>query len=227
MNGRTATLIGATGLIGSHLFQLLKEDKTFDATRLLVRRPFQQNDPGVEVKLIAFDDHESFKLGIEGSSVVFCTIGTTQKKVNGNKEAYRKIDFDIPVKAASFCKETGCNTFVLVSSVGADSNSKNFYLRLKGEVEDAVKKEGLKSIHIMRPSILLGNRREFRLGENIGKIAMQAFSFLLFGKMKKYKPIHAKDVAQAMLNAGRQNKEGSFVYEGPELFALSKGKFAD
>lgn len=225
MNAKTATLIGATGLIGSHLLQFLKEDKTFDTIRLLVRRSFQQNDPMVEVKLIDFADHESFKLGIEGSDVVFCAVGTTQKKVNGNKEAYRKIDYDIPVKAARFCKETGGNTFVLVSSVGADSKSNNFYLKLKGEVEDAVKKEGLKSVHIMRPSILLGNRKEFRLGENIGKIAMQAFSFLLFGKMKKYKPIAAKDVAVSMVNAARQNKEGFFVYEGPVLLALAKGEF--
>jgi uncharacterized protein YbjT (DUF2867 family) len=118
---------------------------------------------------VDFNDAESFRLALEGSDVVFCAIGTTQKKVKGDKEAYRKVDYNITVNAAKFCKLNSCETFVLVSSVGANSKSKNFYLKLKGEVEDAVKSVGLKSVHIMRPSVLLGDRKEFRLGEKISK----------------------------------------------------------
>ena len=159
-------------------------------------------------------DAESLMLAIEGSDVVFCTVGTTNKKVKGDKEAYRKVDYDIPVKAARFCKMRGCETFVLVSAVGANSKSSNFYLKLKGEVEDAVKGTGLRSIHIMRPSMLLGDRKEFRLGEKIAKVLMKATSFLWPGK---YKPVHAADVAKAMIVAARENKEGFFVYEEPRL----------
>ena len=138
-----ATVIGATGLIGGYLLELLLKDDHFDSVRVLVRRPFQPDHPKLEKKLVDFTDAESFRLALEGSDVVFCSIGTTQKKVKGDKEAYRKIDYDITVNAARFCKLNGCETFVFVSSVGASSKSKNFYLKLKGEIEDAVKAIGL------------------------------------------------------------------------------------
>src|SRR5205814_8206033 len=106
--------------------------------------------------------------------------------VKGDKTAYRKVDHDIPVNAARFCKMTGCKIFVLVSSVGANSKSKNFYFKLKGEVEDAVKQSGVETIHIMRPSMLLGKHNDFRLGEKIGQPLMKIFSFLI---PSTYKPI--------------------------------------
>src|SRR5260221_7269957 len=175
MSAKTATIIGVTGLIGGYLYEALKQDKTYEAIRLIVRRPFVKDNDRTEVKLVDFNDAESFKLAIDGSDVVFCAIGTTQKKVKGDKAAYRKIDYDIPLKTARFCKETGCETFILVSSVGANGKSNSFYLKLKGEVEDAIKATGLRSFHIMRPSMLLGDRKEFRLGEKIGKPLITAF----------------------------------------------------
>ena len=138
MEQTTVAVISATGLIGSHLVEQLQQDKAFDTIRVLVRRPANFTHPKVEVKLVNFQDYESFKLAIDGSRVVFCAVGTTQQKVKGDEAAYRKVDFDIPVNAARICAETGCEKFLLVSSVGADSQSKNFYLRLKGEVEEAV-----------------------------------------------------------------------------------------
>ncbi|MBD0332392.1 MAG: NAD(P)H-binding protein [Chitinophagaceae bacterium] len=222
MNERIATVIGATGLIGSYLVELLKSDIYFSTIRVIVRRPFDKQDKKIEVKLIDFTDHEAFKLSIKGSDSVFCAVGTTQKKVRGDKEAYRKVDYDIPVLAAQFCKETGCNNFLLVSSVGADSKSNNFYLQLKGKVEDAVKKQNISSTNIFHPSILLGNRSESRPGERIGQIAMQVFSFALLGGWNKYKPIHAKDVATAMLQAAKIQRQGFNVYEYSEIKALSE-----
>jgi uncharacterized protein YbjT (DUF2867 family) len=174
--------------------------------------------PKLEKKLVDFNDSDSLLVAIDNSSVVFCAVGTTQKKVKGDKEAYRKVDYDIPVKAARFSKVTGCETFVIVSSIGANSKSNNFYLKLKGEVEDAVKEVGLKSVHIMRPSMLLGERKEFRLGEKIGTPVMKGISFLL---PPKYKPIQAKMVAIAMLNAAKENKEGFFVNEYGEIRTLN------
>jgi uncharacterized protein YbjT (DUF2867 family) len=207
---KTVTLIGVTGLVGGYLYELLKQDKSFDTIRLLVRRPMLKDDDRTEIKLIDFNDGESLLIAISGSDVVLCTVGTTQRKVKGNKEAYRKVDYDIPVKAARFCKMTGCETFVLISAAGANSKSRNFYLKLKGEVEEAVKEIGLKSVHIIQPSMLLGDRKEFRLGEKIAKVAMTAFSFLI---PTKYKPVHAKNVAKTMLAAAKENKEGVFVYD--------------
>ena len=218
MSTKTATIIGATGLIGGELLNLILNDDYFEAVRVLVRRPFNRNNPKLEKKLVDFNDNDSLLVALDNSDIVFCAVGTTQKKVKGDKEAYRKIDYDIPVHAARFCKMTGCKTFVFVSSVGANSKSNNFYLKLKGEVEDAVKEVGLESVHIMRPSMLLGNREEFRFGEKIGSPLMKAFSFLL---PSKYKPIEATDVAKAMIRASKETKKGFFVYEYNEIRKLN------
>ena len=210
----TATIVGSTGLIGNYLLEQLLQNEYFDTVKILIRRPIEFTHPKLEKKLVDFTDMESLRLALEGSDVIFCTIGTTQKKVKGAKEAYRKIDYDIPVKLATLGKLTGCETFVLVSSVGADSKSNNFYLKLKGELEDAIKKVGIKSVHIMRPSILLGDRKEFRLGEKIGKGFMSAISFLV---PSKYKPIHARDVAKTMVSSAKMKKEGFYIYSYTEI----------
>ena len=115
-------------------------------------------------------------------------------------------------------KRSVAKKFIIVSSVGADSKSKTFYLKLKGELEDAIHAIGLDTVHIMRPSMLLGERKDFRLGEKIGKGIIPAISFLL---PSKYKPIHAMKVAKAMLAAAKKNKEGFFVYEYQEIKKLS------
>jgi uncharacterized protein YbjT (DUF2867 family) len=224
MAEKIASIVGATGLIGSHLYELLKEDRSFQVIRLIVRRPVSKGDPSTEVKLVDFNDAESIMLAIEGSDVVFCTVGTTKKKVRGDKEAYRAVDYDIPVRLARFAKMRGCEHFILVSAIGANSKSSNFYLRLKGEVEEAVKEAGLNSVHILRPSMLLGHREEFRLGEKIGKTLMKATSFLWPARLR---PVHARDVARAMLAISKQNRPGYFVYEYTGIKTLAKtGKVA-
>src|SRR4030095_12649157 len=128
-NFMIATIIGATGLIGNYLLHELLNDPFYDIIKILIRRPLDITHPKLEKKIVDFNDSDSLLVAIDNSDVVFCAVGTTQKKVKGDKEAYRKVDYDIPVKAARFCKETGCNTFVLISSVGASSKSKTFYLR--------------------------------------------------------------------------------------------------
>ena len=127
------------------------------------------------------------------------------------------MDFDIPVHAARFSKMVDCNCFVVVSSVGANSKSKNFYLQLKGEMEEAVNATGIDSIHIMRPSMLLGDRKESRPAEAFGKIAMQGLSFFMAGIFHKYKPIHAKLVAKAMIAVAKKREEGVFIYEFDQM----------
>lgn len=213
----TATLIGATGLIGGYLLDELLNDPFYVRVRILIRRPMDFTHPKLEKKIVDFNDNDSLLVALNNSDVVFCAIGTTTKKVKGDKAAYRKIDFDIPVKLTRFCKMTGCEKFILVSSVGANSKSNVFYLKLKGETDEAVKEAGLKTVHIMRPSTLLGERKESRLAENIGKAVMTTLPFLI---PSKYKAIHGKDVAKAMLALSKQNKEGYFVHENAAIKKL-------
>lgn len=215
----TATLVGATGLIGGYLLEELLNDPYFDTVRILIRRPLDITHPKLEKKIVDFNDSDSLLVALSNSDVLFCAIGSTMKKVKGDKEAYRKIDFDIPVKLARFCKMTGCEKFILVSSAGANSKSRNFYQRLKEETEEAVKSVGLNTVHIMRPSLLLGERKEFRLGENIGKAVMTSLSFLI---PEKYKAIQGKDVAKVMLALAKNKNEGIFVHENSEIRGLSK-----
>ena len=219
MSERTATLIGATGLVGGELLSLLLDDNYFRKVRILVRRPFTMNHPKLERKLVDFSDADSVLVGLDESDVVFCTIGTTMKKVRGNKEVYRKIDYDITINIARYCKIMNCKNYIVVSAVGADSGSRNFYLNLKGEVEDILKKVGIESTYIMRPSMLLGKRNEFRFGERIAIPLIKKIAFLL---PSKYKPIEARDVARAMLAAAKRHEKGFFICEYKKMKQLGR-----
>ena len=183
MKEKTATILGSTGLIGSKLLELLLDDKNYKVIRVIVRRPVKFNNPSVQTEVIDFSDTESFKKAIAGSDAIFCAVGTTQKKVKGDRTAYYKVDYDIPVNTARFCEETGCPVFSLVSSVGADSKSKNFYLKLKGEVEDKIREMNIESVSIFRPSMLLGKRKEFRFAEEVTKqVQLRSHFFFLKNK---------------------------------------------
>lgn len=219
MSEKTATLIGATGLVGGELLSLLLDDDYFRKVRILIRRPFTMNHPKLEKKLVDFTDADSLLVDLDESDTVFCSIGTTMNKVKRNKEAYRKIDYDIPVNIARYCKIMNCKNYIVVSAIGADSKSRNFYLKLKGEVEDIVKKVGLESTYIMRPSMLLGKRNEFRFGERMAIPVFKKISFLL---PSKYKPIEARDVAKAMLAAAKRHEQGFFVCEYKEMKRLGR-----
>ena len=217
MKVKTAAILGATGLIGSHLVELLKNDREYDVIKVIVRRPVAIDHPKISVNVIDFTDESAFKSAIAESDAVFCAVGTTNRKVKGDKAAYRKVDFDIPVKAAKFCEQTGCNTFLLVSSIGANSNSGNFYLKLKGEVEDAVGTLNIQSISVFRPSFLLGERQENRSGEKIAKALSSSLSFLF---PSRYKPINAFDVARSMVSASVKNIPGFRIYQYNEMISL-------
>lgn len=217
MGQKTAALIGATGLIGSNLLKLMQNDDHFTEIRVMARRSLEVNHPKVKVYVIDFSNQAAFKSAIAGCDTVFVAIGTTQKKVQGDRNAYRKVDYDIPVNAARFCAETGCKSFLLVSSVGADSRSSNFYLKLKGEVEDKVKTLGIPSVSIFRPSMLLGNRQESRPMETVAQVISKPLSFLF---PSKYKPIAASDVALAMAAADKQGKPGFHIYHFKEMMSL-------
>jgi uncharacterized protein YbjT (DUF2867 family) len=214
MAQKTAALIGATGLIGAQILHQLLEDPYFSNINVLVRRPIDLAHPKVKVILLDFADEAAYQAAITGSDVVFCSVGTTLKQVNGDMVAYRKIDYDIPVNAARFCAATACPKFLLVSSIGADSQSRNFYLKLKGEVEEKVGSLGLPSVSIFRPSMLVGQRAEFRLGERIGQVVMGVLAFLI---PAQYKAIDVKTVAAAMVAVAKKETKGVQFYTYGEM----------
>lgn len=214
--------MGSTGMIGSYLLDLLLTDDYFDTVRILVRSPKSKTDPKMEVKLVNYNDRESVKLALEGTDVIFCCIGTTQKNVKGDKELYRKIDFDIPLNAARLGKEVDCKKMILVSSIGANSKSNTFYLKLKGDLEDALQSVGMETIHIMQPSMLLGQRVEHRGSERIWQGIMKILSPLFINGLAKYKAIHGKAVAIAMVNAAKKEGKGFFRYTYKEIKKLEE-----
>jgi uncharacterized protein YbjT (DUF2867 family) len=218
MAQKTATLVGATGLIGSQILQQLLEDPDFTIIKVLVRRPFDLTHPKVQLILLDFADEAAYQAAIAGSDVVFCSVGTTLKQVNGDMVAYRKIDYDIPVNAARFCAAMACPKFLLVSSIGANTQSRNFYLKFKGEVEEKVGSLGLPTVSIFRPSMLLGQRAEFRLGERIGQVLMRALGFLI---PAQYKAIDVKTVAKAMVTVAKKDTVGVQFYTYAEMMSLT------
>ncbi len=213
-----AAVIGASGLIGGHIVNILAKQDHFQEVVILVRKNIPVSSPKIRQVIVDFEDYKQFQQAMEGCEIVFCSVGTTQAKVKGDMQAYRKVDYDIPVNAARFASDLGCRHFLLVSSVGADANSSNFYLKLKGEVENEISAFVLPAFSVFRPSMLLGQRSEFRLGERIGQFLMKALSFLI---PSKYKPIEAADVALAMVNASlKPSITGKTIFEYKEMRSL-------
>lgn len=222
MNEQTAVIIGASGLIGNHLVEQMLADEYFGTVRVLVRRGLAFTHPKLQQVIANFNDFNDFKNKFGKGDIIFCCIGTTQKKVNGDKTAYEKIDHDIPVNAAQIGIDHGFKKFLIVSSIGANALSNNFYLRLKGKTEHAVKQFPFKSISIFRPSILLGKRREARPAEKTGQVFMQALSFLFAGSFKKYHPIKASNVANAMIAESKLSRPGVTILEYKEMMEITR-----
>ena len=213
MHRKTAVVLGATGLVGRHLVQELLENEFFSKVRILVRRTISIQHPKADIQMVNFKDEKDIAAKLDIGDVIFCCVGTTRKKVKGNKTAYRQVDYDIPIITARLGVQHGFSQYFLVSAVGANPLSANFYLQLKGCVEEDVAAFPFEAIHIFRPSVLLGKREEFRPGERIGAAFMKTFSFLLNGSWRKYKPIHAAQVAHAMVTIANAGIPGVHVHE--------------
>ena len=220
MNEQTAVIIGASGLIGNHLVEQMLPDEYFSTVRVLVRRSLPVNHPKLQQAIVDFNDMDDYTDKFGKGDIIFCCVGTTQKKVKGDKIAYEKVDHDMPVNAAQIGIDNDFRKILIVSSIGANPISNNFYLRLKGKMEKDVKQFPFRSISIFRPSILLGKRNESRPGEKIGQIFMQAFSFLLIGSIKKYRPVKAENVAKAMIAESKKEGLGIHILEYHEMEKL-------
>lgn len=214
MSAQTAVVLGATGMIGSQVLELLLNDDTFSKVRVLVRRPLNIQHPKLETEVCNFSNFDEFKTKLGRGDCIFCCIGTTNANVKGDKQLYRTIDFDIPVNAARFGKEAGFQQYLLVSALGADSSSRIFYSRLKGEVEEVIATFQYRSFHVFRPGLLLGNRKENRPGERFMQLIAKPLSFLF---PVNSKPIEGAVVAKAMITAAKNGKEGLHYYKYKEM----------
>ena len=209
-----AIVTGATGLVGNSLLTQLLEDPYFTKVISISRRDSGIKHTKLSQYIGPLDDPEFLKTNIKGD-ILFCCVGTTIKKA-GSKEAFKRVDLEIPVLMGEIALENQVSAICVVSSIGANANGSNFYLRTKGEMENAILNLGFKKTTIVRPSMLLGNRKEFRFGEEIGKLVMIPSNFLLFGRFKKYRAIKAETVARAMIIIQMKNISGR-IFESDQL----------
>ena len=219
---KTALIIGSTGLIGSHLLDLLLESQEYEKVITFVKRDSGIQHPKLKQHIIDFDKPDTYKELVVGDDF-FCSIGTTIKKA-GSQDAFRKVDFEYPKQFASLAQQNKVNQFLIITSLGADANSSNFYLKTKGEIQDFLKNCAFESISILQPSLLLGNRTEFRLGEKMGVYFMKLFSFLFIGNLKKYKAIQSEAVAKAMFIIAQKNYKGFQIIESDSIQEIANKK---
>lgn len=196
--GKIAILLGATGLTGNILLNKLLLDERYDKVVVISRKSTGLHHPKLVERNGDILDLKKFKDDFKGDEV-FCCIGTTAKNTP-DRSLYKKIDHGIPAEAAKLAKTNQIHTFLVISALGANSKSSIFYNKIKGEMEESVLTQKIPNTYILRPSIILGNRNEKRFGERIGILIIQLISFLLIGKLKKYRAIEADKIAQAMIN---------------------------
>ena len=211
---KTVALFGSTGLIGGEVLKLLINDDDYETINVITRKKVTVQSKKIKNHIIDFSDPEDYKKVIKKGNVIIASIGTTQSKVNFNKTKYRKVDYDILLNIAKACKSNQASSFCFVSSAGANEKSKNFYLGLKGEIENSIMHLALKSCLIFRPSLLLGKRNEFRFGEIIAQKIMPLFSFLM---KSNYKPIKATDVAKSIVSESKKVSQGNKIYHYSEM----------
>lgn len=198
---KSALLAGSTGLIGRFCLNILLKNNVYDNIIIPVRKKTENENEKLYQLIINYDKISDFKNEMKADDI-FCCLGTTMKKA-GSKEEFYKVDFNYVYNLAKLCKNNGAKTFSLISSVGADKNSGNFYLKVKGEIEDAVIKLGYDATNIFRPSFLAGERSESRPGEKAGIFIMKLLAPLLQGPLKKYRAIDAETVAEVMVKAAQ------------------------
>lgn len=215
MSKRTALLLGATGLTGEQCLKELLTSDVYDTVVTITRKPLAVNDHKHQNVVVDFEKLHDYKLHLKADDV-YCTIGTTIAKAGSQKE-FRRIDFEIPKQIAEYALWNGAQRFILCSALGANAQSSIFYNQVKGELEDVLKKMNYKALFIFRPSILLGDRKEERTGEQIGRAFAETFSFLFVGPLKQYKGTPVDVLAKQMVTAGSSDVTGTVVYENTQI----------
>ena len=216
---KTAIVFGSSGLVGQQLVQQLIQNNTYQKIKLFVRKNPNLVNSKIEIIETKFDNFELLSPKIKGDDCFFC-IGTT-KKNSPDKSEYKKIELDLPKRIANLAKQNDIQSFIFVSSGYANSKSSGDYLRFKGLVEEELISLKFNVLGILRPSFLLGNRKEKRIGEKIGIIIFQILSPLMIGPLKRMKPIHVKLVAKAMVKIAQLNLR-KVIFESDEIVKLNQ-----
>ena len=213
---KTAVVFGATGLVGKELVKALLDNNLYGKIVIVARKTLPIVDQKLEQLLLDdFSDLVNFHNRLKANEY-FCCIGTTIKTA-GSQEAFRKVDFEIPLQVAKLAQELRIQNLVIISSIGADAKTGNFYLRTKGEMEHAVKDAYKGNLKIVRPSLLIGDRHEFRFGERVAVFIMKLLGWLFVGPLKKFRGIKARAVANAMIRVTQLPVE-KIIIESDELF---------
>ena len=215
---KTALVFGSSGLVGSHLVRLMNKNSIYKKIKLFVRSTSEIKTSKIEIINTDFNNLSNHKEDINGDDCFFC-IGTT-KKNTPDKDEYRRIEYDIPVEIAKIAKSNSINSFFYVSSGFADPKSSSAYLKNKGQVEEELIKLNFSILGIMRPSFLVGNRKEKRPGEEVGIFFFKIFSPLLLGPLKKMRPIQSEKVAKVMIKVANENLKKT-IFESNEIAELA------
>lgn len=216
MNSRTAVVLGASGLVGGFCLKALVDDADYTRVLTFGRRELPAQMTRAKVTQRVADLSSLSVEDFRGAQDVFSALGTTIRKA-GSQAAFRQVDLELPLRAAQEALKAGAEQFVVVSSVGADPTSKNFYLRTKGELEQELAKLPFRAIHILRPSLLIGKRQEFRLGEGLAIGIAPVLDLFTLGRLRPYHSIRAEVVGRAMVAAAKQGIAGTHVYEYGEI----------
>lgn len=212
---KRAVVFGSTGLVGKELLNELLGNDEFDKVFSVARKDLTVSNPRLEqVRITDFSQLMNLKDKLN-ATIFFCCIGTTIK-IAGSKEAFRQVDLIIPQEIAKLAELLSVPSLVIISSIGASYTSSNFYLRTKGEMEKTVRELYSGNLKIVRPSLLMGQRDEFRFGEKASVGFMKVFGWVFAGPLKKYKGIYAHDVARAMIKIAQLPSE-KVIYESDEL----------
>lgn len=213
MQPRTALVTGATGLVGSRLLALLVGDPVYEHVVTLGRRVPALSGAKLENRLFEDATQATYECG-----VVFCCLGTTIKKA-GSRARFKAVDHDLVLDVARRARAAGTDTFLVVSSLGADPRAGNFYLRTKGEMEAALADVGFARLGIVRPSLLLGSRKESRPGEAVAQAVARVFNPVLVGPLRRYRAVTAEEVAAALVTLDQSDFSGARIVESDELTA--------
>lgn len=222
-----AIVLGASGLVGQKLIECLSTDQRFAGVHAVLRRPFAGFSQKVTVHEFDFQNWDKLRADLQNSAkshefIAFSALGTTIK-VAGSREAFRRVDLDFVFEFAKVAKDLDCEKFGVVSAMGANSHSKIFYNQVKGEMEQALQQLNFNHLVIVRPSLLLGNRSEFRLGEKLATHVTGWLQPLLKGPLKSMRPVEDWRVAHSLIDAVTSNKTGTEILENSQLFS-SEGR---
>lgn len=215
---RSAIVFGATGLVGGYLLNTLLADPLYANVTAVVRRDIGQRHDKLKLLIADLQTINKVKHALTGDDV-FCCLGTTRKKTP-DLDAYYRIDHDYPVRAAELTKAMGASAFVLVSALGANVASRNFYLRMKGETECDVLAVGFERTHLFRPSLLMGSRNEKRWAEELGQGISMFINPLLINGLSKFRSIHIEPLARAMVRAAADDRAGVRIYYWKDIKRL-------